>query len=71
MIRSFSRPMVVLAAAIFISWPVPTLDARQSDRSVPPEAARVLTDIKKIEDPEGGHRAVITLNGKFLPLKPF
>ena len=49
MIRSFSRPMVVLAAAIFISWPVPTLDARQSDRSVPPEAARVLTDIKKID----------------------
>lgn len=28
-------------------------------------------DIKKVEDPEGGHRAVITLDGKFLPLKPF
>jgi len=28
-------------------------------------------DIKKVEDPEGGHRALITLNGKFLPTKPF
>lgn len=28
-------------------------------------------DIKKVEDREGGHRAVITLDGKFLPLKPF
>ncbi|MDP5009560.1 MAG: cyanase [Glaciimonas sp.] len=28
-------------------------------------------DIKKVEDPEGGSRAVITLNGKFLPNKPF
>jgi len=28
-------------------------------------------DIKKVEDPEGGSRAVITLDGKFLPLKPF
>ena len=49
MIRSLSRPMVVLAAAIFLSWPVLTLDARQSDRSVPPEAAKVLADIKKID----------------------
>lgn len=28
-------------------------------------------DIKKIEDPDGGHRAVITLDGKYLPNKPF
>jgi len=28
-------------------------------------------DIEKVEDPEGGSRAVITLNGKFLPAKPF
>ena len=28
-------------------------------------------DIKKVEDPEGGSRAVITLNGKFLPVKPY
>jgi cyanate lyase len=28
-------------------------------------------DIKKVEDPEGGHRAVITLDGKYLPTKPF
>jgi cyanate lyase len=28
-------------------------------------------DIKKVDDPEGGSRAVITLNGKFLPTKPF
>jgi cyanate lyase len=28
-------------------------------------------DIKKVEDPEGGLRAVITLDGKFLPFKPF
>lgn len=28
-------------------------------------------DIKKIADPEGGDRAVITLDGKFLPFKPF
>jgi cyanate lyase len=28
-------------------------------------------DIKKVEDPEGGSRAVITLDGKFLPLRPF
>ena len=27
-------------------------------------------DIKKVEDPEGGSRAVITLDGKFLPVKP-
>lgn len=28
-------------------------------------------DVKKVEDPEGGSRAVITLDGKFLPFKPF
>ena len=28
-------------------------------------------NIEKVEDPEGGHRAVITLDGKYLPLKPF
>jgi len=28
-------------------------------------------DIKKEDDPEGGSRAVITLNGKFLPNKPY
>jgi cyanate lyase len=28
-------------------------------------------NIKKVEDPEGGSRAVITLDGKFLPIKPF
>jgi cyanate lyase len=28
-------------------------------------------DVKKVEDTEGGHRAVITLNGKYQPAKPF
>jgi cyanate lyase len=28
-------------------------------------------NMRKVEDPEGGHRAVITLDGKFLPLRPF
>ena len=28
-------------------------------------------DIKKVEDPEGGSRAVITLDGKYLPTRPF
>ncbi|MDE8761953.1 MULTISPECIES: cyanase [Rhizobium] len=28
-------------------------------------------DIEKVEDPEGGSRAVITLDGKYLPTKPF
>ena len=28
-------------------------------------------DIKKVDDPEGGSRAVITLDGKFLPTKPY
>src|ERR1700733_4245566 len=28
-------------------------------------------DIKKVDDPEGGSRAVITLDGKNLPTKPF
>jgi len=28
-------------------------------------------DIKKVPDPEGGERAVITLDGKYLPTRPF
>ncbi|OBK20499.1 cyanase [Mycobacterium asiaticum] len=28
-------------------------------------------DVTKVPDPEGGERAVITLNGKYLPVKPF
>jgi cyanate lyase len=28
-------------------------------------------NIEKVEDPEGGHRVVVTLNGKYLPAKPF
>ncbi|MCD5361538.1 cyanase [Chromobacterium aquaticum] len=28
-------------------------------------------DIRKVEDPDGGERAVITLDGKFLPNKPY
>ena len=28
-------------------------------------------DVQKVEDPEGGSRAVITMDGKFLPYKPF
>jgi cyanate lyase len=28
-------------------------------------------DVKTVEDPEGGHRAVITFDGKYLPTKPF
>jgi cyanate lyase len=28
-------------------------------------------NVEKIADPEGGHRAVITLDGKYLPTKPF
>jgi cyanate lyase len=28
-------------------------------------------DINKVPDPEGGERAIITLNGKYLPAKPF
>lgn len=28
-------------------------------------------DIKKVEDPDGGSRALITLDGKFLPNKPY
>ncbi|MFD6974557.1 cyanase [Streptomyces sp. NPDC059949] len=28
-------------------------------------------DVRKVADPEGGHRAVITLDGKYLPMKPF
>ncbi|WP_017591933.1 cyanase [Nocardiopsis potens] len=28
-------------------------------------------DVEKVADPEGGERAVITLDGKYLPTKPF
>lgn len=28
-------------------------------------------NVQKVADPEGGHRAVITLDGKYLPTKPF
>ena len=28
-------------------------------------------DIKKVADPDGGERAVITLDGKYLPTRPF
>jgi cyanate lyase len=28
-------------------------------------------DMQKVDDPDGGSRAVITLDGKFLPYKPF
>lgn len=28
-------------------------------------------NVEKVEDPEGGYRALITLDGKFLPYKPF
>ncbi|WP_424888525.1 cyanase [Streptomyces sp. XH2] len=28
-------------------------------------------DVKKVADPEGGERAVITFDGKYLPTKPF
>jgi len=28
-------------------------------------------DIRKVADPDGGERAVITLDGKYLPTKPF
>ncbi|MFH8350406.1 cyanase [Streptomyces sp. NPDC018045] len=28
-------------------------------------------DIQKVDDPEGGSRAVITLDGKYLPAEPF
>ncbi|MFE9927181.1 cyanase [Streptomyces sp. NPDC005774] len=28
-------------------------------------------DVKKVADPAGGERAVITLDGKYLPYKPF
>lgn len=28
-------------------------------------------DIQKVPDPEGGERALITLNGRYLPTKPF
>ncbi|MFI9722713.1 cyanase [Streptomyces sp. NPDC052396] len=28
-------------------------------------------DVKRVADPEGGERAIITLDGKYLPTKPF
>lgn len=28
-------------------------------------------DVRKVDDPDGGERAVITLDGKYLPTKPF
>ncbi|TDU79943.1 cyanase [Streptomyces sp. KS 21] len=28
-------------------------------------------DVRKVADPEGGERAVVTLDGKYLPTKPF
>jgi cyanate lyase len=28
-------------------------------------------NVEKVEDPEGGHRVVVTLDGKYLPAKPF
>ncbi|MFF2546799.1 cyanase [Kitasatospora sp. NPDC058063] len=28
-------------------------------------------DVRKVADPEGGERAIITLDGKYLPTKPF
>ncbi|MET3133054.1 cyanate lyase [Oxalobacteraceae bacterium GrIS 1.11] len=28
-------------------------------------------DIQKVDDPEGGSRAIITLDGKYLPTRPF
>ncbi|MEV0990728.1 cyanase [Streptomyces sp. NPDC049949] len=28
-------------------------------------------DVKKVADPDGGERAVVTLDGKYLPTKPF
>ena len=28
-------------------------------------------DLEKVDDPEGGSRAVITIDGKYLPTKPF
>jgi hypothetical protein len=34
-------------------------------------AVNLKLDIKKVEDPEGGLRTVITADGKFLPFKPF
>jgi hypothetical protein len=32
---------------------------------------RLALGVKKVADPDGGERAVITLNGKYLPVKPF
>jgi cyanate lyase len=34
-------------------------------------AVNVKLDIKKVDDPDGGSRAIITLDGKFLPYAPF
>src|SRR5262245_38388159 len=49
MISSLPRPTLALVAGLALSLPALTMDALQSDRSVPPEAARVLADIKKID----------------------
>jgi cyanate lyase len=27
--------------------------------------------VDKVEDPDGGYRAIVTLNGKYLPTKPY
>lgn len=27
--------------------------------------------VEKVEDPDGGHRAIITMDGKYLPTKPY
>ena len=45
-------------------------------QALPADAARLVgakldLDVKKVADPEGGERAVITLDGKYLPTKPF
>jgi len=34
-------------------------------------AINLKLDVAKVEDHDGGHRAVITLNGKYLPTRPF
>src|SRR6478735_933955 len=47
-----------------------------ADRAVPPaggdgtiSAIHFRLNIEKVEDPDGGHRAVITRDGKYLPAK--
>jgi predicted O-methyltransferase YrrM len=49
MIRRVPRSLAALAVAIVLAAPVLPVDATQSDRSVPPEAARVLADIRKVD----------------------